>query len=197
MEGVCKIYEEHLKRLNPNTPSITYDISQLFDFIDQLTDLSCLVWVKHLFHSNFILLILFGILFWMHFLCLGTRRSVTLMLHTTKIGSKKRFTFYWGVKQQKHHESITFPHQFSFVYFLLFFILPQVEWHLIKYSHTEIHYWNLRMWHSINLIRLVYSSSSRDFKFLGVFYLLHFVIDCHGPNDFVNSQWQPWWLQIW
>lgn len=37
------MYEEHLKRLNPNLPSITYDISHLFDFIDQLTDLSCLV----------------------------------------------------------------------------------------------------------------------------------------------------------
>lgn len=41
--GICKIYEEHLKRQNPDCPSITYDISQLFDFIDQLTDLSCLV----------------------------------------------------------------------------------------------------------------------------------------------------------
>ena len=28
MEGVCKMYEEHLKRMNPNSPSITYDISQ-------------------------------------------------------------------------------------------------------------------------------------------------------------------------
>lgn len=46
MEGVCKIYEEHLKRKNPNTPTITYDISQLFDFIDQLFDLSCLVYQK-------------------------------------------------------------------------------------------------------------------------------------------------------
>lgn len=70
MEGVCKIYEEHLKRRNPNTPTITYDISQLFDFVDsvriswikikkyswylfiiihyslQLTDLSCLVYQK-------------------------------------------------------------------------------------------------------------------------------------------------------
>lgn len=36
MEGVCKIYEEHLKRKNPNTPTITYDISQLFDFVDQV-----------------------------------------------------------------------------------------------------------------------------------------------------------------
>jgi len=46
MEGVCKIYEEHLKRTYPNSPSITYDISQLFDFIDNLTDLSCLVLEK-------------------------------------------------------------------------------------------------------------------------------------------------------
>lgn len=37
MEGVCKIYEEHLKRRNPNTPTITYDISQLFDFLDQVS----------------------------------------------------------------------------------------------------------------------------------------------------------------
>jgi hypothetical protein len=38
MEGVCKIYEEHLKRINPNIPSITYDIAQLFDFIDQVKE---------------------------------------------------------------------------------------------------------------------------------------------------------------
>lgn len=43
LAGVCKMYEEHLKRMNPNSPSITYDISQLFDFIDDLADLSCLV----------------------------------------------------------------------------------------------------------------------------------------------------------
>lgn len=49
--GVCKIYEEHLKRQNPNTPSITYDISQLFDFVDQLADLSCLVYVHFYFNQ--------------------------------------------------------------------------------------------------------------------------------------------------
>ena len=42
MEGVCKMYEEHLKRMNPNSPSITY-ISQ-FDFIGDLADLSCVVY---------------------------------------------------------------------------------------------------------------------------------------------------------
>ena len=77
LQGVCKIYEEHLKRMNPNSPSITYDISQLFQFIDdvsktwngehwlfgekfliyyyywqfllflQLADLSCLVYQKN------------------------------------------------------------------------------------------------------------------------------------------------------
>jgi|ERR1711936_752404 len=44
LEGVCKIYEEQLKRENPHHPSITYDISQLFDYIDGLTDLSVLVY---------------------------------------------------------------------------------------------------------------------------------------------------------
>ena len=42
--GVCKIFEEYLKKSNPSTPSITYDISQLFDYIDNLSDLSCLVY---------------------------------------------------------------------------------------------------------------------------------------------------------
>ncbi|CAI8043311.1 Enhancer of rudimentary homolog [Geodia barretti] len=43
LEGICKIYEEHLRQLNPHSPSITYDISQLFKFVDDLFDLSCLV----------------------------------------------------------------------------------------------------------------------------------------------------------
>ena len=38
LQGVCKIYEEHLKRKHPDIPSITYDISQLFEFIDQVTN---------------------------------------------------------------------------------------------------------------------------------------------------------------
>lgn len=37
------MYEEHLKKQNPTSPSITYDISELFEFIDQLPDLGCLV----------------------------------------------------------------------------------------------------------------------------------------------------------
>ena len=41
--GICKIYEEHLRQLHPHSPSITYDISELFKFVDNLHDLSCLV----------------------------------------------------------------------------------------------------------------------------------------------------------
>ena len=51
ISGVCKIFEEYLKRSNPSTPSITYDISQLFDYIDSLTDLTCLVYHSEPFCS--------------------------------------------------------------------------------------------------------------------------------------------------
>lgn len=44
--GICKIFEEHLKKRHPTSPSITYDISELFEFIDQIADLSCLVFQK-------------------------------------------------------------------------------------------------------------------------------------------------------
>lgn len=37
------MYEDHLKRMNTNSPSTTYEISQLSDFIDDLADLSRLV----------------------------------------------------------------------------------------------------------------------------------------------------------
>lgn len=41
--GLCKVFEEHLKRLNPTSSQITYDISQLYEFIESFTDLSVLV----------------------------------------------------------------------------------------------------------------------------------------------------------
>eukprot|EP00800_Vazella_pourtalesii_P022392 TRINITY_DN879_c0_g1_i1.p1 TRINITY_DN879_c0_g1~~TRINITY_DN879_c0_g1_i1.p1 ORF type:complete len:104 (+),score=17.30 TRINITY_DN879_c0_g1_i1:69-380(+) len=46
LEGVCKMFEEHLKQINPHSPSITYDINQLFKFINNLVDLTCLVLQK-------------------------------------------------------------------------------------------------------------------------------------------------------
>jgi len=46
LEAIYQIYEEHLKRLSSDKPTITYAISQLFDFIDSFVDVSCLVFQK-------------------------------------------------------------------------------------------------------------------------------------------------------
>jgi hypothetical protein len=42
--GVCQLFEKRLKELNPTMKNITYDISDLYDFIDAITDLSALVY---------------------------------------------------------------------------------------------------------------------------------------------------------
>lgn len=42
------MYEHRLKQLNPNRRKITYDISDLFSFIDNIPDLSCLVFNKQI-----------------------------------------------------------------------------------------------------------------------------------------------------
>ncbi|XP_017155357.1 protein enhancer of rudimentary-like [Drosophila miranda] len=46
IESVCKSYEGYLKRRNPKKSTITYEISQLFDFLDRLKDICCLVYQK-------------------------------------------------------------------------------------------------------------------------------------------------------
>mmetsp|Transcript_65685 Transcript_65685/g.104659 ORF Transcript_65685/g.104659 Transcript_65685/m.104659 type:complete len:104 (+) Transcript_65685:141-452(+) len=43
MDGICQMYERQLKEQNPNKRQITYDIQNLFEYIDNLPDLSCLV----------------------------------------------------------------------------------------------------------------------------------------------------------
>ena len=40
---MCSLYEQQLKTLNPQVRNITYDISDLFAFMEQLSELSCLV----------------------------------------------------------------------------------------------------------------------------------------------------------
>ena len=44
MDGVCGMFERELKRLNPQLRNITYDISDLYRYIDNLADLSALVY---------------------------------------------------------------------------------------------------------------------------------------------------------
>ncbi|WMV40295.1 hypothetical protein MTR67_033680 [Solanum verrucosum] len=43
-EGICALYERKLKELNPAIREITYDISDLYNFIDGLADMSALVY---------------------------------------------------------------------------------------------------------------------------------------------------------
>nr|KJB65918.1 hypothetical protein B456_010G119400 [Gossypium raimondii] len=45
MDGICGLYERKLKELNPATRNITYDIADLYNFIDGLADMSALVYV--------------------------------------------------------------------------------------------------------------------------------------------------------
>lgn len=40
-----RMYEEHLKRTHQNARTITYDVKDLFEFLDGLADISCLMCV--------------------------------------------------------------------------------------------------------------------------------------------------------
>eukprot|EP00824_Muranothrix_gubernata_P021006 TRINITY_DN4301_c0_g1_i1.p3 TRINITY_DN4301_c0_g1~~TRINITY_DN4301_c0_g1_i1.p3 ORF type:complete len:113 (+),score=15.98 TRINITY_DN4301_c0_g1_i1:128-466(+) len=43
LDGICRMYEQRLKQVNPGVQNITYDVTDLYTFIDQLYDLTCLV----------------------------------------------------------------------------------------------------------------------------------------------------------
>jgi len=43
-DGICQLYELHLKQLHPNKKQIEYDVSNLFEYLDGLGDLSCLIY---------------------------------------------------------------------------------------------------------------------------------------------------------
>eukprot|EP00756_Hemistasia_phaeocysticola_P058616 Hpha_TRINITY_DN3525_c0_g2::TRINITY_DN3525_c0_g2_i1::g.25786::m.25786 len=61
MNGLCQMYERRLKHESPGSDDITYDVADLFKFLDSLEDLSLLVfnnakrayqpfgadWIKH------------------------------------------------------------------------------------------------------------------------------------------------------
>ena len=44
LDGVCLLYEKELKALNPSMTNITYDISDLYSYLDQLADIALLVY---------------------------------------------------------------------------------------------------------------------------------------------------------
>jgi len=43
MDGICKLFEQRLKQMNPNTRNINYDVKDLYDYVDNLGDLAALV----------------------------------------------------------------------------------------------------------------------------------------------------------
>eukprot|EP01108_Squamamoeba_japonica_P005970 TRINITY_DN4809_c0_g1_i1.p2 TRINITY_DN4809_c0_g1~~TRINITY_DN4809_c0_g1_i1.p2 ORF type:complete len:107 (-),score=5.97 TRINITY_DN4809_c0_g1_i1:58-378(-) len=43
MDALCKMFEEKLKAQFPHQRNITYDVSDLFGFIDGMGDLACMV----------------------------------------------------------------------------------------------------------------------------------------------------------
>ena len=59
MDGVCALYEKELKVLNPKVVNITYDISDLYSYLDQLADISLLVYVR----THLVAAVLFSLLF--------------------------------------------------------------------------------------------------------------------------------------
>ncbi|XP_010555460.1 PREDICTED: enhancer of rudimentary homolog [Tarenaya hassleriana] len=44
MDGICGLYERKLKEINPALRNISYDIADLYNFIDGLADMSALVY---------------------------------------------------------------------------------------------------------------------------------------------------------
>nr|ABV22423.1 rudimentary enhancer [Oxyrrhis marina] len=44
LDGICQLYEQGLKVMNPSLKNITYDISDLYNYVDNLGDLCCLVY---------------------------------------------------------------------------------------------------------------------------------------------------------
>ncbi|CAI7883993.1 unnamed protein product [Closterium sp. NIES-54] len=46
IDGLCALFERRLKEMNPGVKNITYDISELYQFMESLPDLTALVEVQ-------------------------------------------------------------------------------------------------------------------------------------------------------
>ena len=43
LDGICQLFEQKLKTAQPSSSALTYDISDLYEFIDGMYDMTCLV----------------------------------------------------------------------------------------------------------------------------------------------------------
>uniref|UniRef100_A0A0E0PB44 Enhancer of rudimentary homolog n=1 Tax=Oryza rufipogon TaxID=4529 RepID=A0A0E0PB44_ORYRU len=48
LDGICGLYERKIRDINPMARDLTYDINDLYNFIDGLTDISALVFDRSL-----------------------------------------------------------------------------------------------------------------------------------------------------
>ena len=44
VDGICQMYEQKLKLQNSDKQEVTYDVAQLFEYLDSLNDLGALVY---------------------------------------------------------------------------------------------------------------------------------------------------------
>ena len=110
MEGVCRIYEEHLKKSNPSSSQITYDISQVNIQRPQSKKNSNLCTNLEHFFRSFSLFLQAVIIYFIHsFLTsltnsktwpvLSTRETRNLINRLTESGSKRKSIHYWKSKR--------------------------------------------------------------------------------------------------
>ncbi|XP_013620151.1 PREDICTED: enhancer of rudimentary homolog [Brassica oleracea var. oleracea] len=50
MDGICGLYERKLKEINPSLRNLSYDIADLYNFMDGFADMSALVY-EHSMHA--------------------------------------------------------------------------------------------------------------------------------------------------
>ena len=44
IDGICQLYEQKLKVMNPQSSEVRYDVSELFAYLDELKDIGALVY---------------------------------------------------------------------------------------------------------------------------------------------------------
>ena len=96
MDEICAIFERELKALNPSQSNMTYDIADLYAYIDQLCDISCLVYVCSTKLSVVLLPLILTLT-----LCAGTISQYRRTFRGTRTGLRSSCTCIYGRQPQK------------------------------------------------------------------------------------------------
>ena len=96
MDEICALFERELKALNPSQSNMTYDIADLYAYIDQLCDISCLVYVCSTKLSVVLLPLILTLT-----LCAGTISQYRRTFRGTRTGLRSSCTCIYGRQPQK------------------------------------------------------------------------------------------------